>query len=58
MLEKVKQMVSRRRDPERMREDEEARLRAQQELRRAAQDGSEDRRAMEAVQEDLPFGRP
>jgi hypothetical protein len=58
MFEKLRGILARRRDPDLMREDEEARLRAQQELRQADQSKSDDRRALEASQKDLPFGRP
>jgi hypothetical protein len=58
MFEKLRGILARRRDPDLMREEEEARLRAQQELRQADQSKSDDRRALEASQKDLPFGRP
>jgi hypothetical protein len=58
MFEKLGRWFRSRRDPERMRAEEENRLRAAQELRQAEQARSDDRRALEAAQKDLPFGRP
>jgi hypothetical protein len=58
MFEKLGRWFRSRRNPERMREDEEARLRAKQELRQAEQARSDDRRALEGAQKDLPFGGP
>jgi hypothetical protein len=58
MFGKLARAFRRRRDPARMREEEENRLRAQQELRAAEQARSDDRHALEASQKDLPFGRP
>ena len=58
MLAKLKHWLGSRRDPERMREDEEARLRAEQELRQAEQRKTEDQRGVEGIQRGMPFGRP
>lgn len=58
MFEKFGRLFGSRRDPERLREEEENRLRAAQELRQAEQARSDDRRALEAAQKDPPFGRP
>lgn len=58
MLERLRRALQRRRDPERMREDEENRLRAEQELRQAELRKSEDQRGVEGVQRGLPYGRP
>ena len=58
MLEKFGRWFRNRRDPERLREEEENRLRAAQELRQAEQARFDDRRTLEAAQKDLPFGRP
>jgi hypothetical protein len=41
-----------------MREDEETRLRAEQELRQAEQRKTEDQRGIEGAQKGLPYGRP
>jgi hypothetical protein len=58
MFERLKQALARRRDPERMRKEEENRLRAAQELRQAELRKSEDQRGVEGVQRGMPFGRP
>jgi hypothetical protein len=58
MFERLKQALARRRDPERMRKEEENRLRAAQELRQAELRKSEDQRGAEGVQRGMPFGRP
>jgi hypothetical protein len=44
--------------PERLREEAENRLRAQQEIRQAERRKSEDQRGIEGTQSGLPFGRP
>jgi hypothetical protein len=58
MLEKIEAWLKRRRDPARMREAEENRLRAQQELRQAEERKSENQRGVEGVQRGMPFDRP
>jgi hypothetical protein len=45
-------------DPERLREEAENRLRAEQEIRAAEQAKSEDRRGLEGVGERPPYFRP
>ena len=59
MFESLKRLFGRREaDSERMREDAESRLRAEQELRQAEQRKSEDQRGVESAARGLPFGRP
>jgi hypothetical protein len=58
MFQRLKRALGRRRDPNRMREDAENRLRAEQELRQAELRKSEDQRGVEGVQRGMPFGRP
>jgi hypothetical protein len=58
MLERLRRLISRGRNPDQIREDEENRLRAQQELRQAEQRKTEDQRGLEGTQQGLPFGRP
>jgi hypothetical protein len=58
MFERLKRALGRRRDPERMREDTENRLRAQQELRQAELRKSEDQRGVEGSSQMPPLGRP
>jgi hypothetical protein len=58
MFEKLGRWFRNRRDPERMRAEEENRLRAAQELRQAEQQKSEDQRGVEGIQRGMPFGRP
>jgi hypothetical protein len=58
MVESLKRLFRRETDPERLREEAENRLRAQQEIRQAEQRKSEDQRGIEGTQRGLPFGRP
>jgi hypothetical protein len=58
MLERLSRLFKRDRDPDRMREDEETRVRAEQELRQAEQRKTEDQRGLEGAQKGLPYGRP
>jgi hypothetical protein len=58
MLDRLSRLFKRNRDPERMREEAENRLRAQQELRQAEGRKSEDQRGLEGAQKGLPYGRP
>jgi hypothetical protein len=58
MFERLSRLFKRDRDPDRMREDEETRVRAEQELRQAEQRKTEDQRGLEGAQKGLPFGRP
>jgi hypothetical protein len=58
MLESLKRLFKRQRDPERMREDAENRLRAQQELRQAELRKTEDQRGVEGSSQMPPLGRP
>jgi hypothetical protein len=58
MFERLKRWLGDRRDPGRMREEEETRLRAEQEIRQAEQRKTEDQRGVEGVQRGMPFGRP
>jgi hypothetical protein len=58
MFARLKRRLGSRRDPARMRDDEEARLRAEQELRQAEQRKTEDQRGVEGIQRGMPFGRP
>jgi hypothetical protein len=58
MLERLSRLFKWGRDPDQMREDEENRLRAEQELRQAEQRKTEDQRGLEGAQKGLPYGRP
>jgi hypothetical protein len=58
MFERLSRLFKRDRDPDRKREDEETRVRAEQELRQAEQRKTEDQRGLEGAQKGLPFGRP
>ena len=58
MFERLSRLFERDRDPDRMREDEENRVRAEQELRQAEQRKTEDQRCLEGAQKGLPYGRP
>jgi hypothetical protein len=58
MFERLSRLFKRDRDPDRMREDEETRVRAKQELRQADQRKTEDQRGLEGAQKGLPYGRP
>jgi hypothetical protein len=58
MLESLKRLFRRETDPERLREEAENRLRAQQEIRQAEQRKSENQRGIEGSQRGFPFGRP
>jgi hypothetical protein len=59
MLEGLKRLFKRTpRDPERLREEAENRLRAEQEIRVAEQAKSEDRRGLEGAGERPPYFRP
>jgi hypothetical protein len=58
MFERLRRALNRRRDPERMREDEENRLRAQQEIRQAELRKSEDQRGLEGAGQRPPYFRP
>jgi hypothetical protein len=59
MLESLKRLFKREpRDPERLREEAENRLRAEQEIRAAEQAKSEDRRGLEGAGERPPYFRP
>ena len=59
VFESLKRLLGRReRDPERLREDAESRLRAEQELRQAEQAKSEQNRGLEGASKGFPFGRP
>jgi hypothetical protein len=58
MLESLKRLFKREREPERMREDAENRLRAQQELRQAELRKTEDQRGVEGSSQMPPLGRP
>jgi hypothetical protein len=58
MFERLSRLFKRDRDPDRMREDEETRVRAEQELRQAEQRKTEDQRGLEGAQKGLPYGRP
>jgi hypothetical protein len=58
MFGKIEAWWKRRRDPARMRELEENRLRAQQEMRQAEQRKSEDQRGVEGSSQMPPLGRP
>jgi hypothetical protein len=58
MFERLSRLFKRDRDPDRMREDEETRVRAEQKLRQAEQRKTEDQRGLEGAQKGLPFGRP
>jgi hypothetical protein len=58
MFERLRRLFKREPDPERMREDAENRLRAQQEIRRAEQRKSEDQRGVEGSSQMPPLGRP
>jgi hypothetical protein len=54
MFGSLKRLFRRERDPERMREDADNRLRAQQELRQAEQAKSQDRQSLEGIQKSFP----
>jgi hypothetical protein len=58
MFESLKRLFKRQRDPDRMREDAENRMRAEQELRQAELRKTEDQRGIEGVQRGMPYGRP
>jgi hypothetical protein len=59
MFERLSRLLKRRgRDPERLREETESRLRAQQEIRQAEQGKSESQRGLEGASKGFPFGRP
>ena len=59
MLESLKRLFAREpQDPERLRDEAENRLRAEQEIRAAEQAKSEDRRGLEGVGERPPYFRP
>jgi hypothetical protein len=58
MFESLKRLFKRDRDPERMREDAENRVRAEQELRQAELRKTEEQRGIEGVQRGMPYGRP
>jgi hypothetical protein len=58
MFERLKRMLGRERDPDRMQEDAENRLRAEQELRQAELRKSEDQRGIEGSSQMPPLGRP
>jgi hypothetical protein len=58
MFERLKRVLGRGRDPDRMREDAENRLRAEQELRQAELRKSEDQRGIEGSSQMPPLGRP
>jgi hypothetical protein len=59
MFAGLKRLFTRRpKDPERMREEAENRLRAQQEIRAAEQAKSEDQRGLEGAGERPPYFRP
>ena len=58
MFNRLRQIFRRENDPERMREDAENRLRAQQELRQAEQRKTEDQRGVEGSSQMPPLGRP
>jgi hypothetical protein len=58
VFESLKRLFRRNADPERLLEEAEDRLRAQQEIRQAEQRKSEDQRGIEGTQSGLPFGRP
>jgi hypothetical protein len=58
MFAKLRDKLARRRDPERLREEEENRLRAQQEHRQAELSKSEDQRGVEGSSQMPPLGRP
>ena len=58
MFERLKEAIRGRRDPARMREEDEDRRRAAEELRQAELRKTEDQRGVEGVQSGMPFGRP
>jgi hypothetical protein len=58
MLGRLRRIFKPERDPDRMREAAENRLRAQQELRQAEQRKSEDQRGVEGSSQMPPLGRP
>jgi hypothetical protein len=58
MLEQLRRILGRERNPERMREEAESRLRAEQELRQAERRKSDDQRGLEGIQRGMPYGRP
>jgi hypothetical protein len=58
MFERLRRFFKREPVPERMREDAETRLRAQQEIRQAEQRKSEDQRGIEGSSQMPPLGRP
>ena len=58
MFESLKRLFKRERNPERMREDAENRVRAQQELRQAELRKTEDQRGVEGSSQMPPLGRP
>ena len=58
MFERLKQTIRNRRDPARMRKEDEDRRRAAEELRQAELRKTEDHRGTEGVQRGMPFGRP
>jgi hypothetical protein len=58
VFESLKRLFGRNDRPERLREEAENRLRAQQEIRQAEQRKSQDQRGIEGTQSGLPFGRP
>ena len=58
MFERLRRIFKRENDPERMREDADNRLRAQQELRQAEQRKTEDQRGVEGSSQMPPLGRP
>ena len=58
MFESLKRLFKRQRDPDRMRDDAENRMRAEQELRQAELRKTEDQRGIEGVQRGMPYGRP
>jgi hypothetical protein len=58
VIERVRQWFGRRRDPERLREDEEARRRGEMEWRQAEQRKSQDQRGVEGSSKMPPLGRP
>ena len=58
MLESLRRLLRRERDPERLREEADNRLRAQQAMRAAEQAKSEQRRGYEGGSERPPYFRP
>jgi hypothetical protein len=59
VLESLRRLFKRKpQDPERLREEAENRLRAEQEIRAAEQAKSEDRRGLEGAGERPPYFRP